>query len=106
MAIDDDGPGGFGASARTYGQTYREKMLHADIAFLFYRDKGKLDITKNRYGVHGNDIPIEVVKTIFSEILTDMAFKGNNLRMFKEGLKEQIENAINETIKKFHERSK
>jgi len=94
--------GGDGPS-HTHGNTYHQNpLLMADIA-LTYKNGGRLDIVKNRYGVHGTDVPVPMAIDIFSTMIVNMTFKDNQLKMFKEGLKQQIKSAINIALETFHE---
>lgn len=80
----------------------RDKLFMADIAFV-YRKGGHLDMIKSRYDLPQNDITLEYATGVFSKILSGIAFQDNDLIMFKEGLKQQIESAIEIAIKTFHE---
>jgi hypothetical protein len=94
---------GIGSNTHIHGigGDLRSQLLHADLALMVVN--GELHIIKNRYGLHGSHIPVNVAIPMFSRVLTDMLFKNNDLKMFKEGLKKQIESAIKTTIKNFHE---
>jgi len=96
-------PFGGGGSHNHNNTTYRQdNLLMADLAFTYQRG-GKLNLVKSRMSVPTKDVPIEEATAMFSRILSAVVFKNNELKMFKEGLKQQIESAINIAIQTFHE---
>ena len=101
MKSSFDGGGGSHTHAPP-SHTHRQSMHMADIA-LTYQKGGRLDIVKSRYDLPEADISIESATSLFSKMLSGMAFGDNDLIMFKEGLKQQIESAIEIAIKTFHE---
>jgi hypothetical protein len=98
--------GGISGGSHTHSfnnyHSQTDHLFQADIA-LTYRKGGHLNIIKNRYDIPVQNISVDEAAAIFSKILSGMCFKDNDLVMFKEGLKKQIESAIKIAIKTFHE---
>lgn len=93
-----------GSHTHSYGSNSREHLFMADIA-ITYQKGGNLRIVKNRYEIPNNhmNVSIQEATGLFSKMLAGIVFKDNDLVMFKEGLRQQIESAIDIAIKTFHE---
>jgi hypothetical protein len=103
-AIIDGFSGGGGSSSnhlKIKRPTLTERMHKAD-AVIFVDQKDGVYIAKNRYGTHGK-IPTPELTKLLSSILVHNIFDGK-LKIFQEGLKQQIEESIKHTIATFHEK--
>jgi hypothetical protein len=80
-----------------------DEVAAADLVLAF-KYHGELKIIKDRFDTIKTDekekLPYAINK--FSFILSKMIFGENDLKMFQEGLNSQIQEAIEDTIKKFH----
>lgn len=82
---------------------YSNPIYMADIA-ITYRHGGQLNIVKNRFEPPNHqNVSVQEATKLFSRMLSGMSFRDNDLKMFKEGLRQQIESAIEIAIKTFHE---
>lgn len=79
------------------GDSLREKMYRSSI-FMTLDHKNKFEVLKNRYGKHGTNFSVDGVIEIFSEVISTMIFK-NEMMMFQEGVKTNLNKALNKTVK-------
>jgi len=92
--------GGGGNAPQITRPTRTEKMYLADQVIHVYSD-GKVNISKDRNGEHGAaDINMAIEK--FSKILANMKLKDTKLIMFREGLSQLLQEAIQNTLKGEH----
>jgi hypothetical protein len=76
----------------TLERTHRANLI------MYVDHKDGVHIAKNRYGPTGN-VNTECLVNILSHILAEQVFDGRTI-IFQEGLKKEIEKAINQVIEK------
>ncbi len=80
-----------------YKQSYTMKLYQADI-ILALDHNSKVEVLKSRYGYTKQELTLEETIDMITIFLSRKVF-GNNLDMFREGLKIELTKAINQTIK-------
>ena len=75
-----------------------QKMHNAAYCFYVYPD-GSIEIAKNRWEDVKGLVDIDQVIPIFSKVIADLKLKDINIDLFKEGLSELLQDAINTTLK-------
>jgi len=101
------GPGSIGRTRPQHTPGYMQEIIKAEIVIGSYQD-GRVRILKDRLG--GSATPFSGKATLdnivekSSQIICRCVFGDNDLSMFKEGLSQEIQESIKQTIKKFHER--
>lgn len=100
------GDGGGGSSYHVKRPTITEKMYRCNLAILQYPN-GKVEIAKNRYnGEIGDSVDVKKMVSIFSDIIAELHLKETQLNMFKEGLSNLLQDAIEKTLKgEYYERT-
>ena len=92
------------SNSHAYGRpTLFDKVTFSDITMCFNHN-GTLDILKNRLGFVSDDASLENAINTLSYILSRLVFKRNHIKIFEQGLKEEIEISIRDTIKKYHKK--
>lgn len=84
-----------------------QHIANADLALTFNRKDAVLKVIKDRtatYAHSGSPATFDYAINQFSEIITRMIFGKNEIGIFEEGLKQQIEESIKHTIATFHEK--
>ena len=77
---------------------YIEKLSNAAYCFYVYPD-GSIELAKNRWEDVKGIVDIDQVIPIFSKLIADLKLKDTNLDMFKEGLSQLLQEAIETTLK-------
>jgi len=97
----DGGGGGGGGSFRNSV----EKLYKSSFCFYIYPD-GTFEVAKNRLnGIIGN-VDVDDIVPILSRVISDLKLKEINSEMFKEGLSELLQEAIQNTLKgEYYERA-
>jgi len=93
-----DGGGGYSAGHHVKRPASMEKMYNAAYCFYVYPD-GSIELAKNRWEDVKGIVDIDQVIPIFSKLIADLKLKDTELVMFKEGLSELLQEAINNTLK-------
>ena len=93
-----------GGPSHVHNNGLFQKMGDADLVLAFQLTQGNLKVIKDRTGeiLFDNKAPTWYAIEKFSFIISRMIFEENNIKMFQEGLNQEIQKAINDTIKKFH----
>ena len=93
-----------GGPSHAHNNGLFQEVADADLAFTFRTRNGNLKIIKDRTGeiIFNNKAPTWYAIEKFSYMISRMIFEENNIKMFQEGLNQEIQKAINGTIKKFH----
>ena len=81
-----------------------DQVQAADIVLTFIERHGNLRVIKDRTGdpMFDNKAPTWYAIQKFSYMISRMIFEENDLKMFQEGLNQEIQKAISNTIDKFH----
>lgn len=97
---------GVAGNTHSHNNGVFQEVADADFAFTFRTGDGNLKVIKDRTGeiIFDDRAPAWYAIKKFSFIISRMLFKENNIKMFQEGLNQEIQKAINTTIKKYHER--
>ena len=97
---------GVAGSSHFHNNDLIQQVANADVVFTFQLSDGNLKVIKDRTGeiIFDDRAPAWYAIKKFSFIISRMLFKENNIKMFQEGLNQEIQKAINDTIKKYHER--
>jgi len=97
--VSIDGGGGVGY----YVPSSNQKLRKSHYAILVY-STGDIEVIKNRYENVKGLINIEYSVELFSKILANQKLKDTKLEMFKEGLSQLLQEAINKTLEgDYHE---
>ena len=91
-----------GGGYRTKRSSSIQKMHAAAYCFYVYPD-GSIEIAKNRWEDVKGKVDIDQVVPIFAKCIADLKLKNtSDLRMFKEGLSELLQESIQNTLKGEH----
>jgi len=63
---------------------------------------GNIKVVKNRYGPAKPSLSLSDTVELCSILLSNLMFKGNNLKMFREALRDELKKSISQTIVYFH----